>query len=108
MSYTASGAIHAGQCVYLVDDFTVHATSATTQNALGIAAQDADDGDPIAVYGPGNLVRCRISGTAGCTVGDTLGAGAAGYLFSGSTGRKCAILIDKPASDLGVGVVYTI
>lgn len=64
-SFTASGNILRGQAVEVVDDMYVIATDSNPANGfVGVAAYGASKGDPIAVYGPGNIVWARVSGTS--------------------------------------------
>jgi len=74
--YDASGTIYKGQGVYAVDAFKVKApgTGIGTEQGgcVGVAAYSQTDGKPIAVYGPGNIVRVIISGASHCTAGDRL------------------------------------
>ncbi|RKY26044.1 MAG: hypothetical protein DRP62_00090 [Planctomycetota bacterium] len=107
-SFKASGSIEKGQAVRLVDDNTVAATSAGNQDAIGIADYDASDGEMVAIYCAGNIVRCGISGSSIPSVGATVGAYKEGYLSGDSTGRNCGIVVEAPSSNPGVGKVLLI
>jgi hypothetical protein len=68
-TFTASGAIYGGQIVEIQADNAVK-TSTTGSEGIGVAAYDADHGDEVAVFGPGNVVRLCVdaSGSAGTTI----------------------------------------
>ena len=73
--YDASGSVFAGQAVYINGSMAVAAVPATSIQGLGVvgvAAYDQTNGNPVAVYGPGNICRVIISGTSKCTQGDHL------------------------------------
>ena len=76
--FDLSGACFAGQAVEsaLATGFVrpVPAASVISHGCVGIAAYDQTDNNPVAVYGPGNIVRGIISGTSKCTIGDVLHA----------------------------------
>jgi len=81
--FDASGSVYAGQAVYCNHTMAVAAPS-TGQDApvggcVGIAAYDQTTGNPVAVYGPGNICRAIYSGTA-CRTGDILYCGDCGKL----------------------------
>jgi len=107
-SFKASGDIQKGQAVRIVDDNTVAAVSASSQNAIGVADYDASDGEMVAVYCAGNIVRCGISGASIPSVGSTVGAFKDGYLTEATGGRICGIVVEAPSSNPGVGKVLLI
>ena len=107
-SFKASGDIKRGQAVTLVGDNTVAAVSASSQNAIGVADYDASDGEMVAIYCAGNIVRCGISGTSIPSVGDTVGAFKDGYLTTSTGGRVCGIIVEAPSSNPGVAKVLLI
>ena len=83
--FTASGNIKAGQGVAIYDDMSVGAPPAATalvKGSIGVAAYDASAGDPVLVYGPGNIVRVIISGASHCSAGDTLMMTSEGKFFA--------------------------
>ena len=73
--YDCSGAVSAGQGVY-ANATGLYVAAApeergnvdVTAGCLGVAAYGQTHGNPVAVYGPGNIVRVIISGTSKCTV----------------------------------------
>jgi len=107
-SFRASGNIKKGQAVRLVDDNTVAAVSASSQNAVGVADYDASDGEMVAIYCAGNIVRCGISGASIPDVGSTVGAYKEGYLTDATGGRVCGIVVEAPSSNPGIGKVLLI
>jgi len=107
-SFKASGNIQKGQAVRLVEDNTVAAVSASSQNAIGVADYDASDGEMIAVYCAGNIVRCGLSGASALDIGSTVGAFKDGYLTDKTGGRVCGIVVEAPSSNPGVGKVLLI
>jgi len=63
--FIASGAILAGQAVEVVEGEYVIPTDSKPANAfVGVADQTTSKGDAVAVYGPGNIVWGRASGTS--------------------------------------------
>jgi len=81
-NYIASGSIKAGQCLEAgtTSAMNVEIAEDATDAFVGVAAYDATNGEPLAVYGPGNIVRCIVNGTSKCTVGDDI-------MVSGSEGK---------------------
>ncbi len=81
--YDASGTVYAGQGVYAIGTLQVKAPAATTKIAhgcVGVAAYEIADGNPVAVYGPGNIVRCKVSGSSvAVAAGDAMACTAEGY-----------------------------
>jgi len=112
-SFTASGSVKAGQGVIMTGEMEVGAPAsnvALAKGCIGVAAYDQSDGKPVAVYGPGNIVRVIISGASHCTRGDTLMCGPEGkfyavtdstYLVSGIS----AIALETQASADGTAKV---
>jgi len=82
--YTCSGSVSAGQGVYALGTVAVcapttelSATGGMQPYCVGVAAYDQTHGNPVAVYGPGNIVRVIVSGTAN-TVGKPMVLGEEG------------------------------
>jgi len=107
LSFTASGSISAGQAVVPVGSMKVYVPTNSTGNAIGIAAYDASDGDMILVWGPGNIVKARISGSGSDTVGCTLKYNK-GWLDTNASGRVVGILLEAPSSLPGTGKVLLV
>jgi hypothetical protein len=88
-NYTASGAIKAGQVVCIQDTMKVGVYTGGLgatgyKGVVGVAAYGAATGQPVAVYGPGNIVRCVTSGAV--YYGDTLLLGSnAGHVIGTTT-----------------------
>jgi len=106
-SYTASGTILRGQAVEVVDDMYVIATDSNpAEGFVGVAAYGASKGDPIAVYGAGNIVWGRVSGTS-VTAGTQLEATVDG-LFQPATPPSSAsvapvgVALDTQGTSLGL------
>jgi hypothetical protein len=74
--YDSSGSVYKGQGVYAIGTLQAiaptHSLGGQQPGCIGVAAYDQTDGNPVAVYGPGNICRVIISGSSKCTVGDTL------------------------------------
>ena len=70
-NFTASGNIIKGQGVTYAGDNSVKVPNNTTSRLLGIANATVDHGDVICIYGPGNIVYCKLSDSqsAGTKVG---------------------------------------
>ena len=81
--FDASGSVYAGQAVYCNHTLAVAAPggglTSPQHGCVGIAAYDQTNGNPVAVYGPGNICRAIYSGTA-CRTGDILFCGNDGKL----------------------------
>lgn len=105
-TYTASGAITAGMLVKIAADETVEMATISAAAVIGVAAQDATDGNPVGVYPIGNMVRTRISGTA--TAGTPIMAGASGYAIAtgwDSGNKIIGTVVKAAASDKATGIV---
>jgi len=93
----ASGAILKGQAVVMTGDNQVGVPGGVTDMLIGIAAYSVTTaGDDIAIYGPGNLVNARISGTD--VAGTMVGAHEGGFLY---TSTYSGAVITKAASTKG-------
>ena len=72
--YDAVGAITKGQGVVATSTLGVkvpaNVDNTPASGCLGVAAYTIATGNPIEIYGPGNIVRIIVSGT--CNPGDTL------------------------------------
>ena len=98
----ASGAILKGQAVVMTDDNQVGVPGGVTDMLIGIAAYSVTTaGDPIAIYGPCNLVNVRISGTD--VAGTMVGAHAGGFLHTST--YSGAVITKAATTKGGVGEV---
>jgi len=104
LPFTASGTIKAGQAVVPIGKMQVYVPASSSANGIGIAAYDASDGEKVMVWGPGNIVKARISGSGSDSVGATLKYNK-GWLDTNGTGRVMAILLEAPSSLPGTGKV---
>lgn len=95
----AGGTISVGQAVYISSNNTVHATTASTQTAIGVCMYDATDGDYISVHSIGCKVQARLSGT--CSAGDRIGAAAGGWWTNATAGTRTATVIEGDTNDYG-------
>jgi len=97
-NFTASGTVYAGQLVDAVGTMQVKAAVGISSTAIvGVAAYYATDGEKVAVYGPGNIVRCAASGTS-VAAGECVQAGAEGRVLDvGSIVAKAsgAVVVGK-------------
>jgi hypothetical protein len=108
-----------GSSVYVPDFYeagTNHVCNASCQRCIGIADYDATNRSAVAIWGPYNLCKARISGEgAVVAVGTWVGLTWDGYfspLVSGNTaaamgisGSKTAVVVEAPAANLGIGKV---
>ena len=111
---TASGTIYKGQAVCLcagMDD-TVYVPGAegSGMRVFGIADYTATHGEKIAIWGPYNICRCRLSGVAGAAVTAGTGVGMSwdGMLgvYSATAPRYSgAIVLDGGVANGGEGIV---
>jgi len=108
-NYKASGTIKAGQLVKVKDTMEVKVCSDKDDTGcVGVSAYDVTDNEYLAVWGPGNIVRVRISGAA--TVGDDLQAASDtedGYLASRTAvaGAKVGVALETVTADTTNGTV---
>ena len=108
-NYEAGDTIKAGMAV--IPKGTMIVSGCRTKDSksfVGVAAYDTSHGKFVAIYGPGNIVRCRVSGAV--TVGDDLQTASdteAGYLASRTvqSGAKCAVALETVAADTTNGEV---
>jgi hypothetical protein len=104
----ASGSITKGQGVYAIDwsptgsNIYVGVPAVTSQVLFGVAAYAAASGEPVAVYGPGNLVACKLSGSQ--SAGTLVGLYADGMLHNLVKYAKCAV-VTKGVTSSGDGEV---
>jgi len=77
--YECSGTIYKGQSVEAIDktsgDIAVRAVPHSTlvgNGCVGVAAYYQTNGNPIAVYGPGNICRVIVSGASNAVAGDVM------------------------------------
>lgn len=111
-----------GSAVYVPDFWEAGATTnvamASCQRCIGIADYGATNREPVAVWGPYNICKARISGEgAVVAVGTWVGLTYDGYfspLCSGSdastfvynrSGTRTAVVVEAPAANLGIGKV---
>jgi hypothetical protein len=109
-NYQASGTIKAGQLVYINDTMKVAAcNSADMTGVVGVADYDVTDKDYIAVWGPGNIVRCKSSGSI--TVGAALHNSVNGHVYTDpagvTAGCKVGVALETVATDTQVRVLLT-
>jgi len=111
--YDASGTVYAGQGVYAIGTLQVKAPATTLdipkvqKGCVGVAAYGATDGEPVAVYGPGNIVNIRVSGTS-TVAGDPLFLTVDGEFTEDSNPHEVAcsgvrvIALETQATDSGI------
>lgn len=109
--FKASGTIYKGQAVCLCPgmDDTVYVPTditASAQRVIGIADYTVADKEKVAIWGPYNIVRCRLSGQAGAVVaaGDNVGMGFDGMLTP-FTKYSGAIVVEASTASTTEGVV---
>lgn len=109
-NYQASGSILAGQLVYPNDTMKVAAVNTVDMTGIvGVAAYDVTDDEYVAVWGPGNIVRCKSSGAV--TVGDPLCGSVNGHVYKEpgtlTAGAKIGVALETVATDTQVRVLLT-
>jgi hypothetical protein len=109
---SSTSGIDAGQVVKCTEDMGVGIATTANDNAavVGVAAYDVDDNKYIAVYGPGNIVRCKSSGAIDAGVDVTVNslAGHVGVPAGGvTTGKRIGISLETVATDTQVKVLLT-
>ena len=107
-NFQASGNILAGQLVYPKDTMKVAAVNAADKtDIIGVAGYDVTDDEYVAVWGPGNIVRCKSSGAI--TVGQVLNGSVNGHVYydpAGVTaGAKVGIALESVATNTQVKVL---
>jgi len=73
-TYQASGAISGAMLVKMQGDDKVVKCAGSTDNAIGVAAYTVANGEQVAVWGPGNLVR-TYTASANVRAGDDVFVG---------------------------------
>ncbi len=101
--FTASGTIYKGQGVYLCANNKVKAGDAVNKMGIGVAANDASDGEVIGVHGVGCICQTRISGSI--SVGSTVGLEVDGKWGTNNTTYHTAIVTKAAAANGGVGEI---
>ena len=108
--YTAGEALKRGMAVKLSGSTGyVYKGDDNNEYGVGIAEKDASAGDPIAVWGKGNIVTSRASGAAAnYTVGTAVGLGPDGYISYNNTTHKMGIVYEAPSATNGTFKVLLI
>jgi len=101
--YTAGEDLKRGMAVKLSGSTgKVYKGDANNEYGVGVVLHDADSGDPVSVWGPGNIVTTRASGaTANYTVGTAVGLGPDGYVSYNNTTHKMGIVYEAPTATNG-------
>lgn len=82
-SFTASSAVSGGALVKPVGEYTVGHAAKGDDNVVGVALYEVAKGKPVAVAGPGNIVRCCVSSAV--NYGDDLYAAVTGKVDKNTT-----------------------
>jgi len=110
-NFQASGTISAGQVVEVNDTMKVRVCPTTNDTSwVGVAAYDVTDKEYIAVYGPGNIVRCKSSGaiTVGAIVAVNSLYGHVGVPEAGvGTEAKVGVALETVATNTAVRILLT-
>ena len=108
-NFVASGTINAGQVVEVNDTMKVRVDpTANDTSWVGVAAYDVTDDEYVAVYGPGNIVRCKSSGAinVGSRVAINSAYGHVGVPEAGVGNGACVgIALETVATDTSVRVL---
>ena len=98
----ASGNITKGQGVYVTqweptsNRTYVGVPNTSSQILFGVAAYSVKFGDPVAIYGPNNLVSAKLSGAQ--SAGTLVGLYYDGMLADITKYRRCAMVVKGVAS----------
>ena len=106
LNFTTDGAVYKGQAVYSSGNKTVRAIDSQHSGALmtGICAYSKADAEQVCVYGPGNLVTARISGTV--TAGTLVGPFYDGELAEGTKYPRAVVTKGVAATGEGEVLLY--
>jgi hypothetical protein len=108
-NFTASGTISAGQAVKPTSTMKVIVDKvANDTGCIGVAAYDVTDGETLGVWGLGNIVRCKSSGSI--TVGQAVAVNSlAGHVgvpqATVATNAKLGVALETVATDTMVKVL---
>lgn len=106
-NYKASGTIYEGQVVHINDTMRVTSTASNDKNIVGVAAYTVTNNEYVAVYGPGNIVRCKSSGAI--NVGSRVCGGYGGHVCSAPAAQPAeytiGIALETVATDKNVRVL---
>lgn len=104
-NFIASGTIYRGQGVYLCGDNKVKVPTNDSQRIFGIAEYTVVDSDNVAIFGPLNLVSCKISASSTLSAGTFVGVINGGYLSNTSTYRSGAVITKAASTNYGTGEI---
>jgi hypothetical protein len=108
-NFTASGTIYKGQGVYLCADNKVKVPTDATSYGIGVAMNDASDGEEIAVHGIGCICLTRLSGAAGgYTAGTPVGVLIDGKWGTDNSTNETAVVIQKTTATNGTGLIMIV
>jgi len=100
-SMTAGADVIAGQCLIVDGTFECAVGTVDTDAFVGVAAYDKTDGGKLMIYGPGNIVRCIVSGTA-VGVGDDLMVSYQGRVDdAGTAANKIGVALETQGTNNG-------
>jgi len=89
--FTASGLIYKGQAVTYTGDNTVGVPNNNNARLLGVADVTVAAGNPICIYGPGNIVYCKLSGAQ--SAGTRVGIISEGYIANSADYSSQAVVV---------------
>jgi hypothetical protein len=95
-SLIASGALLRGQAVTLTGDNTVGVPTSDNARLFGIVDAAVAAGDPVCIYGPGNIVYCKLSGAQ--AAGTRVGIISEGYIANSADYSSQAIVVEGTTS----------
>jgi len=99
---TASGNITKGQAVTYAADNAVKVSDDSSSRFLGIADSTVAHGDKVCIYGPGNIVYCKLSGSQ--SAGTKVGIISEGYVSNVADYSSQAIVVAGVTST-GDGII---
>lgn len=111
--FRASGAITKGQAVVIVQpssstEIAVHDYVGVPNESgsclVGVAAYTVAHNDPVAIYGPGNWVKAKLSGTA-CTYGTLVGYTNDGMIRNTVLSTYKRAIVTKGVASTGDGEI---
>jgi hypothetical protein len=98
--YECSGTVVGGQPVYALGTMQAKGLTAESNSFVGVAAYPQTNGNMLGVYGPGNVVRGIVSGTA-VAAGDKVSPTASGWKDATALISANAIALESQSTDGG-------
>jgi len=109
-SLQANGAIYAGQCLTAYGTMECDQAANDDDAFIGVAQYTVADNGYVSVIGPGNVVRCIVSGTSKCDVGDDMYcAGTEGKVANaGTAANKIGVALETQSTADGTARILLV